>query len=105
MRPARRSPGPATDPADSIPITIPDSRPRRSGGALSVTHDIDAVQIEPLAKPCTNRAATRTVAFGAQAKITVATVISPAEKSVIRLAPTRGTSTMQPSETSGTDTG
>ena len=72
---------------------------------MSVTQAIDPVQIEPLAKPWTSRAATSTVAFGAQAKITVATVISPADTSVIRLAPTRGTSTMQPSDTSGTETG
>ena len=46
--------GPATEPAESMPITIPDSRPRRPGGALSVTQDIDAVQIEPLARPDCN---------------------------------------------------
>src|SRR5512141_3527216 len=76
--------GPATEPADSIPITIPDSRPRRPGGALSVTHAIEAVQIEPLANPWTNRARTSTRALGAHAKIPVETAISPAEASAIR---------------------
>ena len=98
-------PGPATDPAESRPITMPDSRPRRPGGALSVTHDIDAVHTDPLATPCTNRARISTAAFGAQAKITVATVISTAEARVIRRAPTLGTNAMQPSDTTGTDAG
>jgi hypothetical protein len=60
--------GPATDPAESIPITIPDSRPRRPA-ALSVTQAIDPVQIELQALTAAPQS---TVAFGAQAKITVA---------------------------------
>ena len=70
-----------------------------------MTQDIEAVQIEPLAKPWTNRARIRISTFGAQAKMTVAMVISSAEKSEMRRAPMRGTSTMQPSETNGTETG
>ena len=97
--------GPAIDPAESIPITIPDSRPRRPGSALSVTQAIDPVQIEPLARPWTSRAATSTPAFGAHAKITVATDINAAEPRVIRFAPIRGTKTTQPSDTSGTEIG
>ena len=37
--------------------------------------------------------------------MTVAMVISSAEQSEMRRAPMRGTSTMQPSETNGTETG
>ena len=70
-----------------------------------MTQDIEAVQIEPLAKPWTNLARINTSTFGAQAKMTVAMVISSAEASEMRRAPTRGTSTMQPSETNGTETG
>ena len=88
-----------------MPITIPDSRPRRPAGALSVTHDIDDVQIEPLARPWTKRASTSTSAVGAHAKMTVATVISTAETSAIRRAPTRGTSTTHASDTNGTEIG
>lgn len=98
-------PGPATEPADSIPMTMPDSRPRRPGGALSVTQDIDAVQIDPLAAPCRKRASVRMIAVGAQANTTVAAVISIAESTVILRAPTRGTQTMQASETKGTEIG
>ena len=97
--------GPAIDPADSIPITIPDSRPRRPPGALSVTQAMDAVQIEPLAVPCTNRAATSTGALGANAKMTVEAVMRSADTSVIRRAPKRGTSRMHATETNGTAAG
>ena len=97
--------GPAIDPAESIPITMPDSRPRRPGSALSVTQAIDPVQIDPLANPWTSRAVMSTPAFGAHAKMTVATDISAADASVIRLAPIRGTRTMQPSDTNGTEIG
>ena len=97
--------GPATEPAESMPITIPDSRPRRPGGALSVTQAIEAVQIEPDATPWTNRASTSTSALGAQAKISVDTAISDAENTVIRFAPIRGTRAMQPIDTIGTETG
>jgi hypothetical protein len=88
-----------------MPITIPDSLPRCSGGALSVTHDMEAVQIDPLAKPWTKRARIRTAAFGLQAKITVATVISTADHSEMRRAPIRGTRTMHASDTNGTEAG
>ena len=98
-------PGPATEPAESMPITIPDSLPRRSGGALSVTQDMEAVQIEPLAKPWTKRARIRTAAFGLHAKMTVATVIRTPDHSEIRRAPIRGTRTMHASDTNGTDAG
>src|SRR5581483_10362187 len=99
------TPGPAIDPADSIPITIPDSRPRRSGGALWVTHAIDAVHTVPLATPCTNRAATSTPALGATANATVATVIGSAETSAMVRPPSLGTSGMLASDTRGTAAG
>ena len=104
---AARAPtiGPAIDPADSMPMTIPDSRPRRSGGALSVTQAIDAVHTVPLATPCRNRDRIRAQAPGAKAKPIVAAVISTADHSAILRAPTRGTSTMLPSETTGTAAG
>ena len=93
--------GPAIEPAESIPITMPDSRPRLSGGALWVTQAIEAVHTVPLARPCRKRAATSVSAFGAKAKTTVAIVITTPDASAMRRPPMRGTSGMQASETSG----
>ena len=93
--------GPAIEPAESMPMTMPDSRPRRSGGALCVTHAIEAVHTVPLARPCRKRAATSVCAFGANAKTIVATVITTPAASAILRPPMRGASGMQASATSG----
>ena len=58
-------PGPAIEPMEKSPMTIPDSRPRRSSGALWVTQAIEAVQTVLLAAPWRKRAKISTVAFGA----------------------------------------
>ncbi len=93
--------GPAMDPAERRPITMPDSRPRLFGGALWVTQAIEAVQTVPLAMPCRKRAATSVSAFGANANTTVARVITTLDPSAIRRPPMRGASGMHASATSG----
>ncbi len=84
-----------------MPITMPDSRPRRSGGALWVTQAIEAVHTVPLATPCRKRAATSVSTFGANAKTIVASVMTTPDASAMRRPPMRGASGMQASATNG----
>jgi hypothetical protein len=66
-----------------------------------VTQAIDAVQTVPLAMPWRNRAATSVGAFGANAKTTVAIVITMPDAIPILRPPMRGASGMQASAISG----
>ena len=70
------TPGPITAPVEKRPMTMPDSRGRRSRGVFAESQAIDAAQVMPAAMPCSMRAPTSTEAFGATAKASVETVSS-----------------------------
>ena len=99
------TPGPITAPVENRPMTMPDSRGRRSRGVFADSHAIEAAQVMPAAQPCSARARSSTTAFGASAKASVETVSSAEPASAMRRPPKRGVTRPESSPMIGVGSG
>ena len=85
------TPGPITAPVEKRPMTMPDSRGRRSRGVLAESQAMDAAHVMPAAMPCSMRAPIEhRSTFGATANASVEIVSSDEAVSAMRRPPTRG---------------
>ncbi len=84
---------PTTGPNSAPPIAAasaePISSPRRSAGAISVSHVSAAVHVKELDTPCANRAVSSSHSLCASPNRTVVAISPPSPISAARLTPSR----------------